>query len=71
MLAPVVYGSLGPDADIVVDHGLDQLHVTSPWGGFVITRKAVEDGSWKAEAGRLLAQLRAKRKEAQPEEKRQ
>ena len=58
---PGVYGSLGPQADVLIDRDLDILAVASPWGGFVITRQALEDGSWKEQFGRRIAELRERR----------
>jgi hypothetical protein len=65
-LAPGVFGWLGEEAWIIVDVATDSLEVGSPWGGFVVTRKAIEDGSaWKVEFGRQMAQLREKRDAAE------
>jgi hypothetical protein len=63
MLAPGVFGSLGPQADIRVDFDMDAVRVVSPWGEFEITRVQIADGSWKRLAGEGLARLRALRQE--------
>lgn len=65
MLAPAVFGALGPQADIRVDFNMDVVRVVSPWGGFVLTCSQVADGSWKRLAGEGLARLRALRQVAE------
>jgi len=64
-LAPGVFGWLGPDASITVDHATDNLKVESPWGGFVVTRHAIEDGNWKEEFMRQIRALQERRDRGQ------
>ncbi len=65
-LAPGVYGWLGPDADLRVDPVLDLLLVSSPWGGFVVTRRAIEQGQeWQFEFMRQIRHLQVARDKAE------